>query len=25
MQQLVEAVYENGVFRPLKAPELSEG
>lgn len=25
MQQVVEAVYENGVFRPLKAPELSEG
>lgn len=25
MQQVVEAVYENGVFRPLKALELSEG
>lgn len=25
MQQIVKAVYENGVFRPLKAPELSEG
>lgn len=25
MRQLVEAIYENGVFRPLKAPELSEG
>ncbi|NJO41316.1 MAG: antitoxin family protein [Cyanobacteria bacterium CRU_2_1] len=25
MQQIVEAVYENGIFRPLKSPELSEG
>ncbi|NJO79952.1 MAG: antitoxin family protein [Cyanobacteria bacterium RM1_2_2] len=25
MQQVVEAIYENGVFRPLKALELSEG
>lgn len=25
MQQIIEAVYENGVFRPLKAIELSEG
>ncbi|HHP7245359.1 MAG TPA: antitoxin family protein [Elainellaceae cyanobacterium] len=25
MQQIVEAVYENGIFRPLKIPELSEG
>lgn len=25
MQQIVEAVYENGIFRPLKVPELSEG
>lgn len=25
MEQVVEAVYENGVFRPLKAPDLSEG
>lgn len=25
MRQVVEAIYENGVFRPLKAPELSEG
>ncbi len=25
MQQVVEAIYENGVFRPLKTPELSEG
>lgn len=25
MQQTVEAVYENGIFRPLKVPKLSEG
>lgn len=25
MQQIVKAVYENGIFRPLKIPELSEG
>jgi predicted DNA-binding antitoxin AbrB/MazE fold protein len=25
MQQIVKAVYEHGVFRPLQAPELSEG
>lgn len=25
MQQVVKAVYEHGVFRPLQAPELSEG
>jgi predicted DNA-binding antitoxin AbrB/MazE fold protein len=25
MQQIVKAVYENGVFRPLKTPELAEG
>ena len=25
MQQVVEAVYENGIFRPLKVPKLSEG
>ena len=25
MKQAVDAVYENGVFRPLKSPELSEG
>ncbi len=25
MQQVVKAVYEQGVFRPLQAPELSEG
>lgn len=24
MQQVVEAVYENGIFRPLKLPDLSE-
>jgi len=25
MQQVVDAIYEKGVFRPLKTPELSEG
>jgi predicted DNA-binding antitoxin AbrB/MazE fold protein len=25
MQQIVKAVYENGIFRPLNVPELSEG
>ncbi|PZV10348.1 MAG: hypothetical protein DCF22_17050 [Leptolyngbya sp.] len=25
MQQVVKAIYEHGVFRPLQAPELSEG
>lgn len=25
MQQIVEAIYENGIFRPLKVPQLSEG
>jgi len=25
MQQVVEAIYEHGIFRPLKTPELSEG
>lgn len=25
MQQIVEAVYENGIFRPREVPELSEG
>lgn len=25
MQQTVEAVYENGLFRPLQALDLSEG
>jgi predicted DNA-binding antitoxin AbrB/MazE fold protein len=25
MQQIVEAIYEQGVFRPLKILELSEG
>ncbi|MEM1310454.1 MAG: antitoxin family protein [Cyanobacteria bacterium P01_C01_bin.70] len=25
MQQVVEAIYENGVLRPLKTLELSEG
>jgi predicted DNA-binding antitoxin AbrB/MazE fold protein len=25
MQQIVEAIYEQGVFRPLKTLELSEG
>lgn len=25
MQQVVKAIYENGIFRPLKTPELSEG
>ena len=25
MKQIMEAVYVNGVFKPLHAPELSEG
>ena len=25
MKQIVEAVYENGVFRPREVPELPEG
>ena len=25
MTQILEAIYENGVFRPLKRPELAEG
>ena len=25
MKQTMDAVYENGVFRPLNTPELSEG
>jgi len=25
MQQVVEAIYENGIFRPLKLLKLSEG
>jgi predicted DNA-binding antitoxin AbrB/MazE fold protein len=25
MQQVLEAVYENRIFRPLEVPELSEG
>jgi len=25
MAQVVEAVYENGIFRPLQPPNLSEG
>lgn len=25
MKQTIEAIYENGVFRPLKSPKLSEG
>ncbi len=25
MQQVVKAVYEHGVFRPLQTPKLSEG
>ncbi|MDA0747267.1 MAG: antitoxin family protein [bacterium] len=25
MKQTLDAVYEKGVFRPLKTPELSEG
>ena len=25
MKQTVNAIYENGVFRPLKTPEISEG
>lgn len=25
MQQILDAVYENGVFRPLQHPEIPEG
>ena len=25
MKQAVDAVYENGVFKPLKSPSLSDG
>jgi predicted DNA-binding antitoxin AbrB/MazE fold protein len=25
MQQILEAIYENGTFRPLKVPQLAEG
>jgi predicted DNA-binding antitoxin AbrB/MazE fold protein len=25
MAQILEAVYENGIFRPLQPPDLSEG
>ena len=25
MKQTINAIYENGVFRPLKSPEISEG
>jgi predicted DNA-binding antitoxin AbrB/MazE fold protein len=25
MAQILEAVYENGIFRPLQMPDLSEG
>lgn len=25
MTQVLEAIFENGVFRPLKPPELAEG
>ncbi|WP_008312489.1 antitoxin family protein [Leptolyngbya sp. PCC 6406] len=25
MEQVIEAIYENGVFRPLKTLEFSEG
>lgn len=25
MKQTLNAIYENGVFRPLKRPEISEG
>ncbi|MBD2778144.1 antitoxin family protein [Iningainema tapete] len=25
MKQIVDAIYENGVFRPLKNPEISDG
>ena len=25
MQEILEAVYENGIFRPLKVPQLAEG
>lgn len=25
MQQVLEAIYENGIFRPLSNPKLTEG
>lgn len=25
MQQVIEAIYENGIFRPLNQPKLVEG
>lgn len=25
MKQTINAIYENGVFRPLKSPKISEG
>jgi len=25
MQEILEAVYENGTFRPLRVPQLAEG
>lgn len=25
MKQTINAIYENGVFRPLKSPDISEG
>jgi len=25
MKQVLDAVYENGIFRPLKRPEISDG
>ncbi len=25
MTQILEAIYENGIFRPLKTPDLIEG
>ena len=25
MNQPIKAIYENGIFRPLKPPEISEG
>lgn len=25
MKQTLDAIYENGVFRPLKSPKISEG
>jgi predicted DNA-binding antitoxin AbrB/MazE fold protein len=25
MQQVLEAIYENGIFRPLSHPKLTEG